>query len=333
MPEIPAHLAAEAAALRRLIGLASGSPAFAFAVCNTPGLRRDIIAQVPSADVAVADLPADTLDPVATARALIPEGHPGAAFITGLERLLSEANPDSAAFLARLNRSRERWRSAFPARLLVFWVSDQAFLRILQAAPDFRAWVSHELDFTEPATGMVASARTERAPVLSTEEAARRAAAISARLAIGSALPPVPRLALIRELLRLAPAGEAVRALVEEGIDEALLSLRQRVSEHPEESGALRDLTGALHQVADSYVELGNSSAALRRYHEALTIRERLAASDPGNAGWQRDLSVSLNKLGELAVAQGDLAGALERFTESKAIRERLAASDPGNAG
>jgi tetratricopeptide (TPR) repeat protein len=328
MPDLPPSFSSEIAALRRLVELSSGSPAFAFALCNLPALRRDVIAQLSSPEVAMAVLPADTVDPVATARALIPVGHHGAVFVTGLETLLSEAHPDSAGHIARLNRSRERWRAAFPAQLMVFWLSEQALLRILREAPDFRAWISHELDFIEPITATTPQEQ-HAAPV--SAEALSRAAAITARLSGNDDLPPMQRLSLIRELLRLAPASEEAAAMAEEGIRQSLQSLRQRTAK-AEDHHAQRDLVIALDDVAASYLELGHSHAALRHYQEAHVIAERLAASDPANAEWQRDLSVSLEKLGDLAVAQGDLAGALRNFTESKTIRERLAASDPANA-
>ncbi len=328
MPDLTTSFASEIAALRRLVHLSSGTPAFAFALCNLPAVRQEVIAQFISPEVAVADLPAGTVDPVATARALIPEAHCGALFVTGMETLLSDAHPDSAGQIARLNRSRERWRHSFPSQLLVFWLSEQALLRILREAPDFRAWVSHELDFIEPLAAP-APAEHRTAPV--SAEAVRRAAALTARLAGGEELPPMQRLSLIRELLRLGPASPEAAALAEEGIQQSLHHLRQRALASGDHH-AQRDLEIALDDVADSYLELGHSHAALRHYEESHAIAERLAASDPANAAWQRDLSVSLNKLGDLAVAQGDLAGALRSFSESKSIAERIATSAPTNA-
>ena len=327
MSDLTSSFASELASLRRLVQLSSGTPAFAFALCNQPALRREIISQVTGPDVALAELPEDTEDPVATARAQIPVEHRGAVFIKGLEKLLSEAHADSAGNIARLNRSRERWRSRFPAQLLVFWVTEQALLRILREAPDFRAWVSHEFDFVEPLS--LPSTIKRQAGSVSTESAAR-AASILERLRHPEELPPMQRLSLIRELLRLAPASQEVTTLVESGIHESLLSLRQRAA--AADSRAQRDLELALDDVAASYRELGHSHAARRHYEESHAIAERLAASDPANAAWQRDLSISLEKLGDLAVAQGDLAGSLRYFTEAKAIAERLAASDPANA-
>jgi tetratricopeptide (TPR) repeat protein len=327
MSDLTSSFASELASLRRLVQLSSGSPAFAFALCNQPAIRREIISQVTGPDVALAELPEDAEDPVATARAQIPVEHRGAVFVTGLDKLLSESHPDSSGQIARLNRSRERWRSRFPAQLLVFWVTEQALLRILREAPDFRAWVSHELDFVEPLS-LPSTLERQAAPV--SAESTARASSILERLRHPEELPPMQRLSLIRELLRLAPVSSETATWVESGIQESLHNLRQRANTG--DSHAQRDLELALDDVAASYQELGHSQAARRHYEESHAIAERLAASDPANAAWQRDLSVSLNKLGDLAVAQGDLAGALRSFTESKAIAERLAASAPANA-
>ncbi|MEI6356504.1 MAG: hypothetical protein WCP53_05315 [Verrucomicrobiota bacterium] len=330
MPDVPANLAAEVAALRRLVGLASGAPSFAFALCNAPALRREIIAQVEDAGIGVATLSVDTLDPVAKARAAVPTDHHGAVFITGLELLRSEANPDSAAVLGRLNRSRERWRSAFPDQLLVFWGSEQSWLRILQDAPDFRAWISHELDFTDPAkVTELTPERADRRAVPAAAESARRAAALSERLASGADLPPLQRLHLIRELLRLAPAGKDVAAIAQTGVTQALQGIRQRASADSKDMGAQRDLMVALGGVADSYLELGDSPAARRHYQEALSIAIGLAARDPANVEGQRDLSVSYNKLGDVQMAQGDLHGAKASYEAAMTVRSQIAAGAP----
>lgn len=334
MSEIPASLSAETAALRRLAGLSHGTPAFAFAVCNRPALRHDLIAALlPDTGAAVAALPANTADPVVAALALIPSGHAGPVFVTGLDVLLSEASADAAAFAGRLNRSRERWRQVFPAHLLVFWVSGQALVRIFQDAPDFRAWFSHELDFTEESALAPAPAAVPRttATPLAPAEAARRAEALAARLTASDDLPPLQRLAVVSELLRLAPAGAEVGDLVETSIGEALQLIRQRAAAKPQNSSAQRDLSLALDHVAGARLEMGQSSAALRLYQEAKAIDERLVASDPANAEWQRDLSVTLASLGDVAVAQGDLASAFHCFTEQNAISKRLVASDTAN--
>ena len=333
MRDTTAGFAAETAALRRLVELASGAPSFAFAVCNLRSVRSDIIARCKDANVAIAALPENTHDPVATARDLVPAEHRGAVFITGLELLLSDAHPDSAGILARLNRSRERWRSAFPHQLLVFWLTEQALMRILECAPDFRAWVSHDLEFTEPAVeAWQAREHRESRTVIPTEQAARLADSIAARLATEEDLPPMLSLALIRDWLRLRPDGKDERGLVGAGIRKALDTVRNRLAANPADLSAQHDMLQALHQVAASYERLGRSDAARTLYQESHTIAEHLAARDPANVEWQRDLSVSLDRLGDLAVAQGDLVVASRYFKEGKDIAERLAASDPANA-
>ena len=90
---------------------------------------------------------AGSLDPVEQVRAQIPSGSADALFITGLDYLLAESSADSDRLLAVLNRSRERWRSAFPKQPLVFWLTTHTSVRLTTHAPDLRAWVSHELEF------------------------------------------------------------------------------------------------------------------------------------------------------------------------------------------
>jgi tetratricopeptide (TPR) repeat protein len=142
---VPDSLNGELQALERLSRLSSGTCSFTVAVCNSLTLRRTLLARVPG--IFVAHLSPDTLDPVATCRAIVPTDCTSAIAITGLEELLSTAHPSAVTFAGILNRSRERWRAAFPGQPLIFWASDQAAGRLFTDAPDFRAWVSHDLEF------------------------------------------------------------------------------------------------------------------------------------------------------------------------------------------
>lgn len=140
---------AEFTALRRILELSRGTSSFTTAVCNSPALRETLFGALRSAGIPFlqATVVAGSLDPVEEVRAQIPSGSADALFITGLDYLLAESSADSDRLLAVLNRSRERWRSAFPKQPLVFWLTTHTSVRLTTHAPDLRAWVSHELEF------------------------------------------------------------------------------------------------------------------------------------------------------------------------------------------
>lgn len=334
MSDLSPSFSREIAALRRLVELSSGTPSFAFALCNKPTERRRIITEMLSPQIAVAELPADTVDPVATARALVLAEHRGAVFVTGLENLLSEAHPDSTGHIARINRSRERWRASFPAQLVVFWLSEQALLRILREAPDFRAWVSHDLEFIDPPIALSSEKQPEpsvTSAFWADDPPARRVVLIKESLSDNENLPPMLRLSLIRELLSRAPADKEAKALIEHGIRKSLDNIRQR-ADNIHDVQAQQDSKLALDEVADIYRELGESQAALRHYKEAHAIAVSFYASDPTNAEWQGHLSVSLDRLGNLAKAQDSPVEAMHYYREERTIIQRLSGNDPGNA-
>jgi tetratricopeptide (TPR) repeat protein len=140
---------AEFTALRRILELSRGTSSFTTAVCNSPALRETLFGALRSAGIPFlhATVVAGSLDPVEEVRAQIPSGSADPLFITGLDYLLAESSADSDRLLAVLNRSRERWRSAFPKQPLVFWLTTHTSVRLTTHAPDLRAWVSHELEF------------------------------------------------------------------------------------------------------------------------------------------------------------------------------------------
>ena len=93
------------------------------------------------------------------------------------------------------------------------------------------------------------------------------------------------------------------------------------------------DLTLAQDRIGDVLVAQGKLSEALREYHGALIIRERLVEVDPTNADWQGRLSWSHIHVGDILFAQGKLTEALKSFREGLAIKDRLARADPANPG
>lgn len=142
---------AEFTALRRILELSRGTSSFTTAVCNSPAFRETLFVELRGGGISFlhAAVVAGSLDPVAEVRAQIPSGSTDALFITGLDYLLAESSADSDRLLAVLNRSRERWRSAFPKQPLVFWLTTHTSVRLTTHAPDLRAWVSHELEFED----------------------------------------------------------------------------------------------------------------------------------------------------------------------------------------
>jgi tetratricopeptide (TPR) repeat protein len=142
---------AEFTALRRILELSRGTSSFTTAVCNSPAFRETLFGELRSAGIPFlhATVVAGSLDPVEEVRAQIPSDSADALFITGLDYLLAESSADSDRLLAVLNRSRERWRSAFPEQPLVFWLTTHTSVRFTTHAPDLRAWISHELEFED----------------------------------------------------------------------------------------------------------------------------------------------------------------------------------------
>lgn len=88
----------------------------------------------------------------------------------------------------------------------------------------------------------------------------------------------------------------------------------------------------ALSLLGDLATAQGHLNEAHRLFGEALSIRQRLAASQPANLAPYRELSLSFEKLGNLAIAQRNLSESLRLFNSSLQIRQRLADSDPANA-
>lgn len=142
---------AELAALRRILEISRGTSSFTVVACNSPALRESLFARLRTEDIAFGEavIVLGSVDPVHEARLQIPTGTVEAVFIIGLDYLLAESSADSDRLLAVLNRSRERWRSAFPNQPLVFWLTPHTSVRLTTHAPDLRAWISHELEFED----------------------------------------------------------------------------------------------------------------------------------------------------------------------------------------
>lgn len=71
------------------------------------------------------------------------------------------------------------------------------------------------------------------------------------------------------------------------------------------------------------------SGPDLALLHEALAIRERLAAQDPQNLRWQHDLAMAHFKIGEAAQEHGNPEVAAQSYRAALVLNERLAVRDP----
>ncbi|MCB6178577.1 caspase family protein [Rhodobacter sp. Har01] len=92
---------------------------------------------------------------------------------------------------------------------------------------------------------------------------------------------------------------------------------------------AMKARTGALWDVGDLQVLLGNTGAALAAYQAWQGIAAARSAATPDDAELLRDLEVSHNKIGDVLAASGDLAGAMAAYTAAQALAAVLADRDP----
>jgi tetratricopeptide (TPR) repeat protein len=317
---------AEFTALRRILDLSRGTSSFTTAVCNSPAFRETLFVELRDEGISFthAAVVAGSLDPVEEVRVQIPSGATDAVFITGLDYLLAESSADSDRLLAVLNRSRERWRSAFPKQPLVFWLTTHTSVRLTTHAPDLRAWVSHELEF-EDAT--VSGIRPDQ-PSLSRnftwlsnlDAAAKRArlADLDQRLSLN---PPEP--ALFQEWAR---AWE----------EKILLMTLLGEYQHAEQSA--RELLGVLDDADDSHqywkAEITDLLAGIliwnRRFVEARSLLQTISIPTYSKFADQRSVAITSGKIARIEFAEGNFDRAeaivrqdvLPRLKDEKDLRE-----------
>ena len=141
----------ELGALRRILEHSRGTSSFTLVTCDSPALRESLFTRLQAEAIAFhrVDLGLEVADPVEEVRDKAAAAPTDPIFITGLDYLLADSTPGADGMLAVLNRSRERWRKALPEQALVFWLTTHTSVRLMTHAPDFRAWVSHELEFKD----------------------------------------------------------------------------------------------------------------------------------------------------------------------------------------
>jgi tetratricopeptide (TPR) repeat protein len=312
---------AEFTALRRILELSRGTSSFTTAVCNSPALRETLFGALRSAGIPFlhATVVAGSLDPVEEVRAQIPSGSADPLFITGLDYLLAESSADSDRLLAVLNRSRERWRSAFPKQPLVFWLTTHTSVRLTTHAPDLRAWVSHELEF-EDAT--VSGIRPDH-PCLSRnfiwlsnlDAAAKRArlADLDQRLSLD---PPEP--ALFQEWARAWE--EKITLLMLLGDDEKAEAAARNFL-----SAVTESATDFEHWKSKAASMLGDILEARGKLDEALRLLREEVPPQLEQLEDPRWCAITFGQIADILQTRGELDEALRiRREEELPVYERL---------
>ena len=110
-------------------------------------------------------------------------------------------------------------------------------------------------------------------------------------------------------------------------LQEAVAIWRLILDKDGEMPQTLRDLSLALYEMSDLYVDVVDLTRAKATCVESLALDRRLVATTGETPESLRDLSVSLNRIGDLQSAAGDAASAKAAWEESLALRRRLVAT------
>lgn len=338
----------ELGALRRILEHSLGTSSFTLATCDSPALRESLFTRLQAEAIAFRriDLGIGVADPVEEVRTQVATAPTDPIFITGLDYLLADSTPGADGMLAVLNRSRERWRKAFPKQALVFWLTTHTSVRLMTHAPDFRAWVSHELEFKDDT---LHGLRPDQ-PTLSRnliwlsnlDASAKRArlAELEQRLSFD---PPDP--ALFQEwarawderllILRLLgedrrAEGEAKRLMQSFQNDDVSRQWKAEVADHLVDILiARRDFDAALailrqHEISvyDSLGDIRSAAIARGKVAAILTARgnldeaERILREDVlprlKEVGDLRECAMTFERMAEVLVARGQLDAALK---------------------
>ena len=137
-------------ALSRCMSFGQSTFALRKVVCDQDEMKDLILGKLTADKIAylAVTLPAAFYDPVETVRSTVAQGDNRCIIIFGYSEKLESASPDNPGeYLGILNRSRERWKDAFPNQTIIFWLSDKAAQVFTQGAPDIQAWCGSEFDF------------------------------------------------------------------------------------------------------------------------------------------------------------------------------------------
>ena len=107
-------------------------------------------------------------------------------------------------------------------------------------------------------------------------------------------------------------------------LKEAVGLWQSMLDEHGDTPQTLRDLSVALLEMGDLYVNAGDTVAARSAYEGSLAIARQLLGTMGETPQSLRDLSVSLNRVGDIHQSAGDAASATAAYEESLALCRRL---------
>lgn len=130
------------------------------------------------------------------------------------------------------------------------------------------------------------------------------------------------------ELKDLAVSREALRRVLV-AIEKQFQEIARINPNHPR---LLLSRARMLTAFVDNYLDLGESSEAMRRSDECIAITRQLVVRDPENRDMIAALGACLERLGTAARDRGQMEDSIKAYEESLALRRRLTALNPMNA-
>jgi len=127
------------------------------------------------------------------------------------------------------------------------------------------------------------------------------------------------------------PGSTAVRQKL---VQDALKYLDNLSREASNDRDLLRELATAYQKVGQIqgnsyYVNLGDTSGAIKSYRRSLEIRESLLSSAPQDPGLQNEVANSYEGIGDMLYTTGELQAGLKSYERARQLREHVAAIDP----
>ena len=209
-------------------------------------------------------------------------------------------NQARATLLARLNESREWLINGFARPLILCFPADWQ-QRTPQIAPDLwhvRSFVAL-LKAPAPVTLLVDGGFSNSGAVLNENVNAAR-----------STTP-------------FHDINDAIQSTIAP-LQQAVTTARARLAKSPETFNLQRELSVALSNLGDGWMEVSQPAEALRAYRESLELFRQLRESLGDSPQVLRDLSVSLEKVGDAESNAGRNDAALVTFRESLELRRQL---------
>jgi non-specific serine/threonine protein kinase/serine/threonine-protein kinase len=126
------------------------------------------------------------------------------------------------------------------------------------------------------------------------------------------------------------PGSTAVRQKL---VQDALKYLDNLSREASNDRDLLRELATAYQKVGQIqgnsyYVNLGDTSGAMKSYRRSLEIRESLLSASPQDLGLQDEVANSHEGIGDMLYTTGELRAGLKSYERALQLREHVAAAD-----